>query len=201
MGTTVKWLIKYGADINCRNHNGDTPLIVAATHGSLKAIEALTGASGVEYNASNNKNVTAFETSIKLRNQKVCEKLMAHDKLTRYGYRSMKESLEVDIKERDMKILELNRANLQLKIEKKEALDKANKQCELVSNAANGILEIANFFLIQKKRLRADDSKMFLEKVKGIDTSSKASRMTKKERLQMVSKMLEQLSDQLDVKL
>ena len=56
-------------------------------------------------------------------------------------------------------------------------------------------------FLIQKKRLRADDSKMFLEKVKGIDTSSKASRKTKKERLQMVSKMLEQLSDQLDVKL
>ena len=200
MGAAVKLLIKYGADVNCRNHDGDTPLIVAATHGSLKATEALTGAFGVEYNASNNKNVTALETSIKLRNQKVCEKLMVHDELTRYGYRSMKESLEVDIKDRDIKILELTRANLQLKIEKKEALDKANKQCELVSNAAKGILEIANFFLIQKKRLRADDSKMFLEKVKGIDTSSKASRKTKKERLQMISKMLEQLSDQLDVK-
>ena len=65
----------------------------------------------------------------------------------------MKESLEVDIKDRDMKILELNRANLQLKIEKKEALDKANKQCELVSNAANGILEIANFFFDTEKKI------------------------------------------------
>ena len=52
MGTAVKWLIRYGADVNCRNHDGDTPLILAATYGSLSAIEALTGVLGVEYNAS-----------------------------------------------------------------------------------------------------------------------------------------------------
>ena len=100
--------------------------------------------------------------------------------------------------------MQLNRINLKLQIERKEAVDAAKTEQLKVSQAATELFSIMQFFLVEKKRLRADDCKLFLENIKGIDTSTKNKttnvRKTKKERIEMVGDIIEKLALEIGVK-
>ena len=152
----------------------------------------------------NKYNKKALEIAINVGNEKICGMLIIHDNLTRHRYLKMKERLEVALTTCKEKIIQLNRINLKLQIERKEAVDAAKTEQLKVSQAAKELFSIMQFFLVEKKRLRADDCKLFLENIKGIDTSTKNKttnvRKTKKERIEMVGDIIEKLALEIGVK-
>lgn len=60
----IEKMIKKKADINIRNLDGDTPLIIAATESYPEVVELLLKTPGVDINARNNKGNTALQEAI-----------------------------------------------------------------------------------------------------------------------------------------
>ncbi len=201
---SIQYLIKHGADVNVKCFEGNTPLISACLFQSQAAIKALLQAPTLNCDVRNKYNKKALEIAINVGNEKICGMLIIHDNLTRHRYLKMKERLEVALTTCKEKIIQLNRINLKLQIERKEAVDAAKTEQLKVSQAAKELFSIMQFFLVEKKRLRADDCKLFLENVKGIDTSTKNKttnvRKTKKERIEMVGDIIEKLALEIGVK-
>ena len=201
---SIQYLIKHGADVNVKCFEGNTPLISACLFQSQAAIKALLQAPTLNCDVRNKYNKKALEIAINVGNEKICGMLIIHDNLTRHRYLKMKERLEVALTTCKEKIIQLNRINLKLQIERKEAVDAAKTEQLKVSQAAKELFSIMQFFLVEKKRLRADDCKLFLENIKGIDTSTKNKttnvRKTKKERIEMVGDIIEKLALEIGVK-
>ncbi|XP_025080928.1 E3 ubiquitin-protein ligase MIB2-like [Pomacea canaliculata] len=80
MATVIGLLVAQGADINAKDKDMDTPLLIAVQRGSHRAMEAFLSMSGIDVRTKNNRGFSALQLACQEGYAREVEKMLAIDK-------------------------------------------------------------------------------------------------------------------------
>ena len=177
---SVELLLRCGANPNIQDSLNYTPLMYAIEQSHFPVVNVLLhfqAAHPVNVDLVNHAGDTSLHIALRKHDTRSVGLLLSRDKVTKISYLGMQNNLQEQITQLQQQLIQHKRSVFLARKNKEAAITSANEHVRKLETVVHDFRKLVEFFLYERKRLRLDDTKKYLEILElGIDFKTKENK-------------------------